>query len=361
MKNILLLVPRMNIGGAETYVYTVASELLSKGFKVFIASGGGKLAEELGKKGVKLFFLPIRWNVNLSAFLLQRIVRKYNIDLIHSNSTAAGFVAAKVKRSLGTPVVHTAHGIFSNAEYKAGLCELDRIICVSEYVRLKAINEGAEPEKLITCYSGIDLNKFKPDEGKRGSLRKEMGLTEDAFVLAIVSRIKNIRNKGHEAMLKILETKSGAKNWNLLVIGKGKGLLRLKYEIKQKNLTGNIQCLGHLTNVNEILNCVDVVVLPSGLETFGLVLAEAMAMKKPVVAYAVGGIPELINEGKTGFLVEKGNIDELYTKLAILSHDLSLCKRMGEVGRALIEEKFSCEKMMDELLSTYQSVQGSSI
>ena len=343
MKNILLLVPRMNIGGSESYTATVASELLKIGYNVFLVSGGGRLAKELEKKGVKTFFLPLRLSSTLAAFFLTRIVKKYKIDLIHANSAAAGFVAAKVKAKLGIPVVYTAHGIFSKQEYDKGLGQLDQIICVSDYVRRKAINDGADFNRLVTSYSGIDVDKFQP-EACRQELRNRFNLPQEAFVIGIVSRIKNSTDKGHRALLNVLQKHEFAKKWHILVIGKGKGLAGLKEETAKAGLKDRVHFLGHMTHVNEVLNCADILALPSRFETFGLVLAEAMALKKPAVAYNVGGIPELIEDGRNGFLVEKNNEEELYQKLKLLADDSNLRTEMGIEGRKCVETKFSCKK-----------------
>ena len=97
MKNILLMVPRLNIGGAETYTKLVAENLQKRGYNVHIASGGGLLANKLAQKGIKNSWLPMRFSTDISAYLLKYIVKKYNIDLIHANSAAAGITAMKYK------------------------------------------------------------------------------------------------------------------------------------------------------------------------------------------------------------------------------------------------------------------------
>ena len=105
MSRILLLVPRMNIGGAETYVYSVAKELHNRGkHEVFVASGGGKFADKLEELGVKTVFLPVRFNRALAVFLLKRIIKKYKIDLVHANSGDAGVVAYNQSVAAGTEV-----------------------------------------------------------------------------------------------------------------------------------------------------------------------------------------------------------------------------------------------------------------
>lgn len=104
VKRILFLVPRMNIGGAETYVYTAAKELRTRGYEVFLASGGGGLADELKAAGIRTFFVPVRQSRVLSVWRVSSIVKKYHIDIIHANSGAAGIIAARVKRNTSVPV-----------------------------------------------------------------------------------------------------------------------------------------------------------------------------------------------------------------------------------------------------------------
>lgn len=356
-KNILLVVPRMNIGGAETYVFAVARNLKQSGYGVFVASGGGILAAQLKEQGIPHFFLPIRASVAFSAYLLQRLVRKHQIDLIHANSAAAGVTAVLVKRKFPSiPIIFTAHGTFGHNSKEMLLNECDRIVCVSEFVRQDALRRGFDCCRLITLYSGIDLKRFRPEPQKRPMLRQKMGVREDEFVLAIVSRIKNLRNKGHQDLLEIFKKYPAAQKWHLLVIGKGKGLWELKYQIKKHHLADRMHCVGHALNVEELLNGVDLVVLPSQFETFGLVLAEAMAMEKPVIAYAAGGTPEVVKDGQTGYLVARDDIAALYDKIAYLAERRELCDSMGKAARQWVEECFTEEKMMREIVDLYELV-----
>lgn len=356
MKNILLVVPRFNIGGAETYVHTVALGLQARGFKVYVASGGGLLAEAVRRQGITHCFLPIRANKRLAAYMLGKIIRKYNIDLVHANSAAAGIVAVQAKAETNIPVVYTAHGVFGHNAAEMTINDCDRIICVSDFVRKYALAKGFSAEKLQTVYTGIDLNKFKPDPARAALVRRKCGIPEDSFVIALVARIKNLRNKGHADMLDVLARYQGAKDWHLMVIGKGKGTWQLKYAIWQKKLGKRVHPLGHIVNVQDVLDGADAAVLPSQFETFGLVLAEAMAMEKPVVTYAVGGTPEVINNNHTGFLVEKDNLDSLYEKLELLANDRTLQRTMGQEGRKWVEQQFSEPVMLEELISIYRNL-----
>ena len=280
MKNILLLVPRMNIGGAESYVALVARSLKLLGYNVYLASAGGALATKLQQEGIKHFFLPIRLSKYISGILLKRIIKKYNIEIIHANSEAAGIVAVKTRQkyNLDIPIVYTAHGVLP-AKVKDIINQVDKIIAVSNFSREAAIKEGFSANKIEVVYNGVDIDKFKPHEEKRNLLRKKYNIPQDAFTMIIVSRIKNLRNKGHQHLLNVLSEYEVSKYWHLVVIGKGKGLGSLKQKVKEHNLQDRVHLLGHKTDVENYEDMADVVVLPSYFETFGLVLAEGMAME----------------------------------------------------------------------------------
>ena len=357
MKNILLLVPRMNIGGAESYVALVACSLKSLGYNVFIASAGGALAVELQKEGIKHFFLPIRLSKYISGILLKRIIKKYNIEIIHANSEAAGIVAVKTRQkyNLDIPIVYTAHGVLP-AKVKDIINQVDKIIAVSNFSREAAIKEGFSANKIEVVYNGVDIDKFKPHEEKRNLLRKKYNIPQDAFTMIIVSRIKNLRNKGHQHLLNVLSEYEVSKYWHLVVIGKGKGLGSLKQKVKEHNLQDRVHLLGHKTDVENYEDMADVVVLPSYFETFGLVLAEGMAMEKPAVAFKVGGVPEVIEDNKTGFVVDYDNDDELVEKLAILAKNPDLCKQMGIQARKKVAKDFANGIMIKKLEEIYKSL-----
>ena len=358
MKNILLLVPRLNIGGAESYVALVARSLKLLGYNVYLASAGGALATKLQQEGIKHFFLPIRLSKYISGMLLKRIIKKYNIEIIHANSEAAGIAAVKAKQkyNLDIPIVYTAHGVLP-AKVKDIINQVDKIIAVSNFSREAAIKEGFSANKIEVVYNGVDIDKFKPHEEKRNLLRKKYNIPQDAFTMIIVSRIKNLRNKGHQHLLNILSKYEVSKHWHLVVIGKGKGLGSLKQKIKEYNLQDRVHLLGHKTDVENYEEMADVVVLPSYFETFGLVLAEGMAMEKPAIAFKVGGVPEVIEDNKTGFVVDYDNDDELVEKLAILAKNPDLCKQMGMNAREKVVKEFANEIMIKKLEEIYKSLE----
>lgn len=355
---ILLVVPRFNIGGAETYVMTLALALQKQGMEVHIASGGGKLAGIVQDYGIEHHFVPVRLHAGLAAAMLARFVTEYRIDLIHANSAAAGIAAVKVKEKLSVPVVYTAHGVFGHNEAEMTLERCDKIICVSDFVRRDAMRRGFSEHKLQTVYTGIDLHKFKPSQAAREKWRTQLSIPPEAFTIAVTARIKNLRDKGHRDILRVLKEFEKAKEWHVLIIGKGKSLWRLKWLIRQWKLADRAHCLGHQLDVSGALNAADAVALPSKFETFGLVIAEGMAMEKAAVAYAVGGTPEVIEHGRTGYLAKAGDVGALFEKLSLLAEDKALCAALGKEGRRHVAQRFSCERMMGELSEIYAEACG---
>lgn len=354
--NILLTVPRLNIGGAESYVGTVAARLQERGHNVHVASWGGHLATELSRQGIHHFLVPIRLHAGLAAFMLERIIKRQRIDLVHANSAAAGLAAVKACRKLDVPCVYTAHGVLGHDVREQALAQADTIICVSDFLRCLSIERGFPQERLITLYNGVDTDKFKPNQAVGEQSRADLGISPDEFVIGIISRIRNIHDKGHADLLAMLHQYAARRKWKLLVVGKGSGMAELKREVNRLGLEDKVCFAGFRQEVQQVLAAMDVVALPSNFETFGLVLAEANAAGKPVIAYAVGGVPEAIDDGETGFLVPKKDLATLYEKLSRLDEDKDLSRRMGAAGRQRVKQQFNDKTMVDNLLQVYDKV-----
>jgi len=355
--NILLVVPRLNIGGAESYVITTALGLKAEGYQVTVASWGGQLTRKLRAAGISHYLVPIRFNPTLAAQMLTRIIKRCNIDIVHANSAAAGIAALKACRKLGKILVYTAHGVFGHNLQEKSLEQADMIICVSDFLKQRSIAMGIAPHKLTTVYSGIDVTQFNPSAVIKEKVRQEFGIGKDDFVVGIVARIKNLRDKGHQDLLELLKHyPAQTSNRKLLVIGKGQGLAALQSAVRKLGLTNQVILAGHRVDIPIVMQALDCLVLPSVFETFGLVLIEAMALSIPVIAYAVGGTPEAIEDGVTGFLVPKGDIGAMNDKLNLLSADQALRYRMGVNGRARVLAYFNSKQMLERLLAIYHQL-----
>ncbi|MCC5464150.1 glycosyltransferase family 4 protein [Pelosinus baikalensis] len=358
--NLLLVVPRLNIGGAESYVFQLAKQLKAMDYNIYVASWGGLLANELKNMGITHYKVPIRLHKGLASMMLEKIIHRHNIQLVHANSEAAGQATALACMRANIPWVYTAHGRLNFMEQQSNIAQAQRIICVSDYLRNRFLSEGyLDPQKLITIYNGIDTATYSPTPenlSKGIHLREKWGVTRSDFLLGIVSRVARPNMKGHMDLLHLLATYENAKNWKLVIIGKGKYLPFLKYKAWRFGIYDRIIFAGHHTDMPVALSAIDVMAFPSKLETFGLAAAEAMSMGKPVVAYAVGGLPEVVDDGSTGFLVEKNGIKALYEKLLLVCNDLTLQKRISLNSREKIIQNFSYSQTTDKIADLYNAI-----
>lgn len=356
--NILLVVPRLNIGGAEVHVATTALGLHRRNYNVTVASWGGHLADMLKAEGIKHYLVPIRLNAYLASLMLTPIIKQNNIQVVHAHAAAAAAAALKSCQKLNIPLLYTAHGSFGHNKQEYELQQADKIICVSEFLRQRSIEKGIKKDNLVVLYNGIDLTKFAPRPEQAAAIRQQFGIPKQAFVLGIISRIKNLEQKGHGDILRMLHKYQNqqARDWRLLVLGKGNGLSAVKQTAKKLGLFNRIHFAGHQTDISRLLQAMNVVVLPSQFETFGLVLAEAMAAAKPVVAYNVGGVPEVVDDGINGFMTAVGDIDAMYEKIKLLYETPSLAEKIGSQGLSKVQRLFDGEKMLDDLTLLYRQV-----
>lgn len=352
MKNILLMVPRLNMGGAETYTYQLAKLLKYRGYNVVVASGGGALSADLKKFGIATAYLPMRLSTSLAAFWLRFIVKKYKIDLIHANSSAAGITAVKYARHRNIPVIFTAHGVVSGEE-ASYLRHCTEIIAVSDFLKEQLISQKIPAEKITRIYTGIDTRHFDPDKVK-GISKIDFKIPLQAFTMIQIARVRNLRNKGHEIILDIMANYTFARDWHLIVVGEGSGFHKLQNAVKHLKLEHRVHLVGQQNHVEAYTKTADVVVSPSRFETFGLALAEGMAMAKPGVAFDVGGVKEIIKPGETGYLSAYPNAHEFAEALYKLAQDPVAAKAMGLAAREDIINRFPVQGMIQEILKIYE-------
>lgn len=353
---ILIVVPRLNIGGAESYVYTLALGLIRRNIEVVLASGGGYLADVLVKQNIRHYYCPIRLSQKLTAYRLKQIILREKIDLVHANSAGAAYPVGDACLAAKIPWVMTAHGFFREKEAMRGIDRATKVICVSRFLRDYVIaHTSMRPQQFTVIYNGIDLNAFQP-AGAQPALRAHWNLKQDDFVVGIVARMARLNGKGHLDLLEAMAREPREANWKLLIVGKGKFAWRLKLIALFKGLRHRVVFAGRQTNVPATIGCCDVLALPSQIETFGLVLAEGMAMGKPVLAYAVGGTPEAVRHEKTGYLVKPHHIDDLIRHIQQLQQNPVLRESLGQCGIEHVRQNFNVENMVENTIKLYQEI-----
>jgi glycosyltransferase involved in cell wall biosynthesis len=228
-----------------------------------------------------------------------------------------------------------------------------RLIAVSYSIKKVAVEAGVEASKITVVHSGIDTSMTTGvAEGKR--VRDYYGLLPGQPVIGTVGNI--FPRKGYEYLIEaVREIQKELPHIPCLLIGEGNLHYRelLLERIEKAGLQKAITFTGFRSEVLAYIAAMDVFVLPSLMEGFGIVLLEAMMMERPVVATAVGGLPEIVEDQATGFLVPPGNSSALAEKILSLLRGPAIRERLGQAGRARVLEHFSIDRMISQLRKLY--------
>jgi glycosyltransferase involved in cell wall biosynthesis len=230
------------------------------------------------------------------------------------------------------------------------------VLAICKEIREVAIEGGVDPSRIQVVYSGLDL--FSNVEHVSGGLiRQRYGLHSGHLIIGVVANL--FPRKGYEYLLEALaDVRKIIPNVHCVIVGKGDEGYRtqLMNLVHERDLHSVVTFAGFQPNVLEYLADFDVVVLPSILEGFGIVLLESMAMGKPVIASRVGGIPEAVEDGVTGILVPPANSSKLADALVVLLENSALRQSMGEAGRKRVESFFSLERTINEIECVYNHI-----
>ena len=302
---------------------------------------------------------------------LMRIIRRGNYDVVHTHNSKAGFIGRLAAHLVGhAAIVHTIHGVFFQERTPAWQRMLfvalerraarwcHRTIAISQMLAEWTAEVGIEfDHPTRTIYSGIEFDRFLAP-GDRGEVRRSLGLDQTRPIIGIVSKLWE--GKGHADLLRALAIlgESGYEP-QLLVVGEGPLEADLRQLARDLEISARVTFAGFREDIPELIDAVDIVVLPSHFEGMGRVLLEAMARSKPVVATSVGGIPEIVREEQTGLLVPPHDPPCLAEALERLIRDEALRLEMGERGRARLAECFSSRRMVELTAEVYLDALGS--
>lgn len=341
------------------HVADMARWMMAQGHDVVVVAGGSGLYKgEVEKRAVRyvaaenLVRQVAPWQDVKAIFELRGIFRNLKPDIVTLHSAKAGLLGRFASLWLGFPVLMTAHGWpFTegvNARKAAVYRWIERsmapltdgIITVSEYDRQLALSNKVGKESQIRTV----LNAV-PDV----ALRASPGVTGDGIVrLVMVARLDE--PKDHRAVFAALAGMSG-RNWELLLIGDGPFEDELRKVAIELDIDAHVKFLGLRTDVEELLAKCHAFVLASNWEGFPLCILEAMRAGLPVVATEVGGIPESVQDGVTGFLVPRGDIDTLRERVTSLVASPELRVQFGNAARQEYENRFRFERMAHETLA----------
>jgi len=230
---------------------------------------------------------------------------------------------------------------------------VDKIIAVSSDIE-QALVRVYGTARVVCIHNGIDLETVQVRTARLDK-RKEWRIPDTVALVGTVGRLVPV--KGHTVLLEALHI-LGKSNRpvNLLIVGDGPLRGHLEDEVRRRGLEVVVRFAGHQAESFDFINMMDVFVLPSLHEGIPMVLLEALALQRPVVATRVGGIPEVIQDGQTGLLAEPSDASSLAMLIQQMIEDPSLAVSLGNAGRTRVETEFTARTMAGNTAELYEQV-----
>jgi glycosyltransferase involved in cell wall biosynthesis len=362
VNKVLLIHGVTQIGGAERELLRILDDLPSLGYHPVVACPPeGPFVQELDCRKIEhhtVVFPP--WHKLLGyaqrAFAvrqLRQVICEVQPVLLHVNDIWWVPQTLRAAVRMGMPVVaHVRQEIEPRKVRHYDLVKANLVLAVSRRIQDALVGGGVSVERAKTVYSGLDLHHCL--QSAPANVRTRFGIPADAPLLGTVGSL--FPRKGYAVMLKALPSiLSSFPTAHYLVIGTGDAdhERKLRSQVVTLGLEGRVHFTGFQEAVYGALAALTVYVHPALMEGFGIAVLEAMAMEKPVVATATGGLPEIVQGGETGLLVPPGDAVALAQAVMALLRDPARATAMGKAGRSRVGALFSHDMMLQQLRAAY--------
>ncbi|WP_027339411.1 glycosyltransferase family 4 protein [Halonatronum saccharophilum] len=363
MKKIFFLNTCVAWGGGEKWTFETAKELDKRGYKVIVGSvEESELYKRAQKSGIEAKVVPIKGSASLlnpiKLFSFVNYLKRENIEVLFLNLSQDlkfGAIAGRLagveqiiyRRGSAIPIKDRFY-----TKFLLGGC-VTHIIANSKATKetiLRNTSQWLDENKIEIIYNGIKLEQI--NSVKLGTnIRKEFGIGEDEVLMANVGRLS--RQKGHQYLVKAIDLlREKVDNFKVLLVGKGELEIKIKAQVRELGLEDYIIFTGFRTDVYSLMDQIDFLVHTALWEGFGFVIAEAMAVAKPVVSTDVSNIAEIMVDGQTGYLAEAKNSQDIADKiLQMIRNDQK--RQMGQKGREVVRDNFIFTDKVDQLERIY--------
>lgn len=380
---VLRVIARLNVGGPALHVSYLTRGLAAHGYETTLVAGDVGRGEEsmafvaeregievVQLKGLSRELSPVRDAV--AAVHLARLIRRLRPDVLHTHTAKAGAIgrvaALLAGRRRPRVVVHTFHGhvlrgYFGSAGslvfriIETALARItDSLVAVSPEVRDELVRLGVAPARKFTVIRlGIDLEPRVACDAEPAAIRARIGVAADRFVVGWFGRMTAVKRTDDllDALAALRERGVDAL---LLLVGDGADRERLERLAHGRGLARSVLFLGYQEDVARWYAVCDAIVLTSANEGTPVTLIEALAARRPVVATRVGGVPDVVEEGVTGYLVRPGDTHAVAERLALLAADPELRRRMGEAGRVQVLERYAVDRLVADVDRLYRAL-----
>ncbi len=293
------------------------------------------------------------------------VARAEKLDLLHvhyaiPHSISAILARESIKQKRYVPVITTLHGtditlVGADRSYlpitRYGLQQSDGVTAVSKFLKQATI-ETFDFDEIEVIPNFICPNHYMrlPDS----PLRAELAPNGERL-LVHVSNFRAVKRPA-DCVEILAKVRAAGEKVRLVMVGDGPELSAVRYRAEQLGVNGDAVFVGKLANISDYLGIADVFLLPSELESFGLAALEAQACEVPVIATRIGGLPEVINDGESGFLSDVGDVEKMTADTLRLLRDEKLRRGFGEKGRELAVQRYSTSKIIPQYIAFYEKI-----
>ncbi len=371
----ILIISRRFEGGVKTYLLSLIERLGKEGYRVYAAGPRGSIIDDL--KGSKIVTFPIDFDDSFApledwsaARKLAKIIKNEEIKLVHAHGYKAAFIAAMAERRAGTPITlvtlhdfiinegtgRMKHLYFDLAEHFMPRMA-DRIITVSNALRKRVIEKGKiEGSKVVVVNAGVKPISSGMTASRRVlNIKDVLALNTAAPLIVTVGQLTP--QKGVKYLLAAAtHILREVPNAQILVVGDGPQKHELEIMAEKLGVYRKVGFTGWRDDARDIMAAADVIVLPSLIEGMPYSMLEAMVSGTPVVSTSTGGIPELLVDRETGFLVPPKKPRALSDAIVYLLQNKDIAVQMGIAGRRRVEEQFDLKKTITGTLDIYKGL-----
>lgn len=379
--HILYVIDTLFIGGAEQHVATLCKHIDKEKFHVVVCTLFSRnlsqvepFAVQIEKMGIRVERFGLTTWRDIKTFKkYSNLIDEENIDIVHAHTVPADFWGCLIARTFKhRKTVVTIHGpdlektLVSKLQYNlVNTCLSDKIITASNLIKRITVNENfGRADKIIVIPNQVDIDLFDPLK-KRTKIRAEYDISDDTVIIGSIGRFE--KSKGFEVCLQVFaEVQKQYSKTKFILCGYGKEACFYKTVIKDLGIERDVIVTGPRTDIDEVMAAIDIFLFtPYYGEGFGMVLIEAMASGKPVVASNVYPTPEIVIDGKTGFLpfpekavntMEKPEIGPFVEKIKYLIKNKGISIKLGMEGRRTVEERYSTKVVMKQIEELYENL-----
>ncbi len=360
--------------GVETFILALTKRLAERQHEVILTPlATGEFIDEAGAMGFNVKPLEKRGRYDLASIpRLASMIKRYQIDILHSHAVNGAFYAVPAAWLAGLKT-HVSHYHVNTAQSLADVyrsrwprimahryhLRLTRscmkLITVNPVLKEELLNEGLPADKIQYIPNGIDCDLIRSTHENGRNMRHELNLPENAVILGTACRLAQFKNI--PMMLNVVsELVKTDSRVHLVVAGDGPDRNQLQTLTQQSGMADHVHFTGWRSDVHRIIQCFDLFLITSDIEGLPMAGLEAMAMGKAIVGTRVGGMSEIVIDGRTGYLVEPCDANGMINVLKPLIHDRDQRRTLGENARQLVQQSFSIGGMVDRIESVYRQM-----